>query len=493
MATLKQLYQLVHALDKAEKKHVSMLVDALGGKARTRYANALRVINELKEFDADKLKKKLSAGVSGMSLTEANDYIFTFVCKALVSHTAPATGNLGLLKEMILVELMISKGLFDIADKLLHPLLDKLKNGNSFGLLIRGQELKSIITASCRQNTVDYAARIAVVDERTETATQHLQYLEIMRMNNQLYELAHRLGEPRDKTHLQQYKAIFKHPIWKTPYSKVSNQVFIMYGPLRIDMINMVHGSDAAIAEGKIALREFKSRFNVNDHYVLYFYLLDSTISDCIRSQDERTMLPLLNELRALLPFVKQHAVAQKIQAKLMYAELILFVFHKDYAAGVTRLEEWMKPECMKLWQEAPLAYANLLLGARLHYLNRSPEMALDFLQLMQPEEKGFRASILLAYRFLHLMCYYRLNNPSLVFSTANSIYKSLLKQEKLYAPERAILRFAKSSGTVERMKRNIRELHHALHTLSQDRLHQSFFQFADYLEWTETELKEKR
>lgn len=493
MATLKQLYRLVHSLDKAEKKHVSLLVDALGGKARARYANALRIINEQKEFDADKLKKKLGADIGGMSLTEANDYIFIFICKALVSHTAPTTGNLGLLKEMILVEMMITKGLFDVADRLLQPLLEKLKAGNSFGLLIRGQELKSIITASSQQNTVDYTARIAVVEERTQTANEHLLYLEIMRMNHSLYELAHRIGEPREKAHVQQYAAILKNPVWKTPYNKVSNQVFIMYAPLRIDMLNMVKGSDAAIAEGKIALREFKARFSVQNHYVLLFYLLDSTISDCIRSQDEKTLLPLMDELRELLPYVKQRAVAQKLQAKLMYAELVLYVFHKEYAAGMACLKKWMKPDCMALWQEAPLAYANLLLGARLHYLNNSPELALDFLHLMQPSEKEFRATIMIAYRFLHLMCYYRLNNPSLVFSTATSIYKSLFKQEKLYAPERAILRFVKSSGTPEKLKRSISELQQNLVALSNDPLHQSFFQFGDYLEWLEMEGRKKR
>lgn len=493
MATLKQLYQLVHALDKAEKKHVSMMVDALGGKARTRYASALRIINDQKDFDAEKLKQKLSTGINGMSLTEANDYIFAFICKSLVSHSTPPTGNLGLLKEMILVEMMVSKGLFDIADKLLQPLLEKLHNGNSFGLLIRGQELLSIITASRQQSTNDYQTRTTIIDKRTQTAREHLLFLEIMRMNHQLYELAHIIGEPREKNHLQQYEAIYKNPVWKTSYNQVSKQVFIMFAPLRIDMVNMVRGSDAAIAEGKEALREFRARFHLRDHYILAFYLLDSTISDCIRSQDERSMLPLLDELRALLPFVKQHAVAQKIQAKLMHAELTLFLFHKNYSKGIARLDEWMKPDCITLWKEAPLAYLNLLTGARLHYLNRSPEQALDFLHLMQPSEKEFRASITTAYRFLYLLCYYQLEEPSLVHSTATSLYKSLLKHEKLYAPERAILRFAKGSGTLERLKKNMRELQSTLTTLSKDPLHKSFFQFADYLDWLEMEVGKKR
>ena len=81
MAALKELHELVHALDKNEKKYITMMIDSLGGKARERYAKAFKTINEQKEFDADKLKDKLSIGVSGMSLTEANNYVYDFICK----------------------------------------------------------------------------------------------------------------------------------------------------------------------------------------------------------------------------------------------------------------------------------------------------------------------------------------------------------------------------------------------------------------------------
>lgn len=491
MATLKQLYQLVHSLDKAEKKHVSILADALGGKARTRYTNAIRIINKQKEFDAIKLKKKLSADITGMSLSEANDYIFHFICKALVSHSSPSGANLGLLKEMILVETLVNKGLFEIAEKYLTPLLVRLQNGNSFGLLTRGLELKSIITASKQQSKPDYEARLQILNERTKTAQENLLFLEIMRMNNRIYELAHSIGEPRETAHLQRYENIYRSPVWQIPYTDVSNQVFIMFAPLKVDLTNMVLGSDAAVNEGLKALKEFRSRFKLSGHYVLAFYLLDSTISDCIRSRNEKAMLPLLKELRDLLPYAKQHAVAQKIQAKLMYAELVLHIFNKTYSKGIEELQQWMKRK--ETWYHAPLGYINLLMGARLYYLHHLPEKALDYLNLMRPFEKEMRESILLAYRFLHLLCYSQLDNPSLVYSAARSIYKSLLKQEKLYTPERAILRFAKASGTIEKMRKNIQELYTTLNQLQHDPYHIPFFLFADYMEWVSAELKQKK
>ena len=45
MATLKELYQLVQALDKAEKRSVTIMIDAFGAKARQRYTNAFHILN----------------------------------------------------------------------------------------------------------------------------------------------------------------------------------------------------------------------------------------------------------------------------------------------------------------------------------------------------------------------------------------------------------------------------------------------------------------
>jgi len=490
MATLKHIYDFVHSLDKTEKKSVSLLIDTLGGKAKERYAHTFKILNEQKTFDADKLKPKLAKDVSGMNLTEANDNFFNFLCKCIVSHPVQSSGNLGLLKEMVLVETFISKGLFDLADKHLEPLIQKLQKGNSFGLLSRGQELQSIVTASNASTTGDFKRRKQLIAERMQTAVDHQQYLQVMQLNQELNELIHNIGEPREAAHFEQYRKIYHHPVWRLSYAEVSRQAFTMYAPLKTQIFEIVEGSRAAIAECEIALAEFHKRFNLSDHYVPAFYLLDNVLSDSIRIKGKEEVNKYTQALRELLPYIQQVAVYQKVQAKIMQGELSSALITKDYEAGVKTLEAWMQPPLLETWAAAPLAYMNHLFGARLHYMNNNPERALDYLNMLQGQEKDFRASSLLSYRFLYLFCYYQLNNHSLIFSTATSIYKSLLKQEKLYAPERAILKFSKASGTVEKMKSNLNELYETLKALSEDPFHHTFFQFADYVEWLEKELK---
>ncbi len=493
MATLKELHTLVHALDKGEKKTVSIMIDSFALKARQRYAHAFRIINEQAEFDKDKLKEKLSVGLQGMSLTEANDNVFHFICRALYGHASPATGNLGLIKELTLVEIFVEKGLFEIAGRFLEPLLKKLNDGNSFGLLARGQELHSIITASSSESNTDFPKRKGILASRMQNAKDHLQYLEILQLNQDLTELIQLIGEPREKKHLEAYEHIFKNPIWQLPYSAISRKAFVMYAPLRTSLASQVKGLGASLQESVEALEEFYKRFDVAEHYVPAFYLIDNLLSDCIAGREKQVFFQYTGELRKLLLYARQRAVIQKINAKIMQCEIAYDIFTVNTEQGIMRLENWMRPDVRNTWKEAPLAYMNYLYAARLCYLGRKPAKALDYLDAIRDREKDFRASSWIAYRFLYLLCYYQLNNASLIFSTANSIYKSLLKHKQLYAPEKAILRFAKGSGTVEKIKKNMAGLHKTLKGLRDDPMHQPFFQFADYVEWLEVEMSDKK
>lgn len=493
MATLKELYQLVHALDKAEKRSVTIMIDAFGAKARQRYTNAFHILNEQKEFDADKLKQKLSAGVSGMNLTEANNNVFNFICRALYNHQAPATGNMGLVKDLVLVETFVTKGLFELAEKQLEPLLQKMEQGNSFGLLARGQELQSIITANLYTGSKRQGRTKNILDSRMQNARHHLQYLEVMQLNRELTELVQLIGEPREKKHITAYEKIYRNPIWQLPYSQISNKAFTMFAPLKLDMMTLLHGNGQQIKEGIVALDEFYKRFDVKHHYIVAFYLLDSILSDSIVIKDKATIQQYSSELRKLLPHAKQYAVEQKINAKLMQCDLVLDLLNQNYKQGIARLNDWMKPDNLSKWRDAPLAYINYLFAARLHYMAGNPAAALDYLNAIRDNEKDFREATVIWYWFLYLLCYYQLNQPSLVYSTASSIYKKLLRQKKLYAPERAVLAFAKSTGSMDKMQKNMIKLHKTLSQLQHDPLNQPFFQLADYIDWLEAGLNNSK
>ena len=493
MASLQQLHQLVHSLDKNEKRNLSLVIESIGGKARDRYMVSFRILNEQKEFDADKLKAKLSGHVKGMNLSEANTNFYSFICKTIGNYNIQAPGNVGLLKELTLVETLISKGLYEHAEDLLQPLLEKLNQGNSFGLLSRGQELQSILSATIDRLRLDFDKRLSFMDERIKTAENHRQYLDVMRLNIRLTSTAQLIGDPRQESHKKLYEEMFNSPVFQLSISKVSHQVFIMYVPLRTDIIRLAEGNKAAIVECLSALNEFKKRFNLRDHYTAAFYILDNLVSDYVREKDAEGILQSLTELESLLPFARHKAVHQKIVAKIMFAELAHSIIIKNYAGGVSHLDKWMAEDKQAQWNGAPLDYINYLLSARLHYLNNNPGKALDYLILLQDKEKRMRASMQICYRFLFLLCHYKLRNFQFLEYATLSLQKNLSKLDKLYGPEKALLQFLKRCSDFDKVKNELQKLSVTFNQFEQDPYNKPFFEFGDYNEWLIMEMEKKK
>lgn len=464
------------------------MIKAIGGKASDRYAYCFKIINESATYNPLRLKQKLATGVHGMNLSEANTNFYGFLCKALLNYKKPPTANLGLLKDLILVETLISKGQLVSAQKLHTPLLKRLKQGNSFGLLGRGLEQSSILTASIRSSAYDYKKRLEIMDERRKSAQEQLTYIEIMRLSTLLARAAHDIGPPRTREQLNVYAEIYKEPVCHLPLKGLSKQLFIMYGSIKTDIIAIVEGNEAAIKECKVALKELHKNFDIREHATAAFYLLDNLISDCIRIKDIKSLTEGLLELHQLLPYIKQKGLYQLVQSKIMMAEISVYFINGDYEKGNNKVKEWMKPQIQNTWKEAPLAYINYLWCARMCYLCNEPHKALDYLQPLQQIEKDLRPVIFINYRFLTLLCHYKMGNYTLVNYAGQGLYKHLLRMEKLYEPERALLRFFKNSGSFDKTNKQLQILRSAFNKLEKDDLNTPFFEFADYNEWLKGE-----
>ena len=74
MATLQDLHQLVHALDKYEKIQISTNIKALGRKSKDSYMNDYQYIVKQKEYDKTKLKEGLLKIEKRKNLSESNNF-----------------------------------------------------------------------------------------------------------------------------------------------------------------------------------------------------------------------------------------------------------------------------------------------------------------------------------------------------------------------------------------------------------------------------------
>ncbi len=492
MATLKELHDLVHALDKSEKKFISLSMGALAGKASTRYTNAFKTINEQEVFDAEKLKKKLSAGVSGMSLTEANNYVYDFICKTIVGYQP---GNkLGYTNQLKLIELFINRKLFAAAHDMLQKLIPELEDQNSFALSQRAHELQEIITISYPPVNRDLDFRLNFFKARIELSNMHRQNIDFTYLLFRFFQVIKTVGEPRNAMQMKKYRELWQEPLLHTPTEQIHDRTIKMCYQLRGALISVLN-MPGADEELKNQLKVFRERFKNKKQAFGEIDILDLMLSTLGTKKriDRNELTAYTTRVNELLVDAPAKSTHQRMTAKIIILELIYFLREGKYKEGLKYLESIMKPDQKELWQEAPLAYVIQYTGARLHYLNGDPDKALDYLLMIQDQEKVMRVYFLINYRFLFLQCHYKLRNYQFLDSAVISLTRSLKKLDKLYAPEKALLQFLQHAGHVNKYEIHLKKLSTALTALKADPYHKIFFEFGDYDEWLKPSAESKK
>ena len=483
MATLKDLYELVHTLTKDEKKHVSVLISSIGGKAKERYLKAFTILNKEKAFNADSLKNKLQLEVKGMNLSEANNYVYDFICKAIISYKK--SNNLGYSNQLYLIELFINRKLYKRAHYLLQKLIPELIDKASNATINRAYELQEIVNLYYAPVNNDSVFRAQYFTDWKKASEIAYKSVEILELNFKFYHLLKMIGEPRNTTETKMLYEIWKHPILQQPSSSIPFRsvkiYYIMRGALMV--VLQIPGAQKYIKEEIISYRERFKKNNIAagevDLYDLYISMIAT--NDTINWNEVEEVAIRFSQLKKEI-FVL--SIQHRMQTKLNILTLIYFIKSKKYKEGIDCFEKYMTPKEVATWQSAPLAYMVIFYGVRLYYLNKNYNKALEYLIKMQAYEKNMRSYFLITYLFLSLLCHFKLGNYQLLDSLIISITRKLRILDKLYAPERAFLRFLKHANDVNKFEWHMHKLSETLSKYYKDPYHKIFFEYGDYKEW---------
>jgi len=251
-------------------------------------------------------------------------------------------------------------------------------------------------------------------------------------------------------------------------------------------ILKTVMNLTGASKEIRNQLKDFNQRFGSKNMPLGEADLIDVLLSNMaennkINWQELTETKKRISELEKQIPLISVH---QRMRAKIVIVELMYFLKEGNHKEGIKHLENCMKPAEQNLWKDAPLAYMVPFTGARLCYLNNDPDKALDYLLLIQEKEKLMRPFFLISYRFLFLLCHYKLGNFQFLDSAIISLTRSLKKMDKLYAPEKAMLQFLTHGSHVNKMETHLRKLSATLTAMQADPYHKVFFEFGDYKEW---------
>ena len=485
MAKLKDLYELVHCLEKNEKKYVSLMIDATAGKASLRYHAAFTIINKQKTFDDEKLKTSLLKDVEGMNLSEANTNLLNFIQNALLSYRNPKESVFE--REILSIEFLIKRKLYERAHNLLQKVRPQLEEKASYGLLTRADELQEILAIQYSRLRMDVSFRTNFYNEKIENARRNTLNIALLKLKFDFFQLVRHVGEPRSAIQLRKYKVLYGDPNLHLPSSDIPNRSLHSYFFLKGAFLTMMNAPNSQ-AQIKQDIRELQNRFQAKsalrgeyDLHDLFIATLSTNLVIQLEDLNEVT-----NRLRYIASELPKSNIAVLIENKIAMLTTLYFTKKGDYSAAIAFYEEEKRTKHIETWIHVPLAYSTIILTSINYFLAGKTKEALDLLLDIKDKEKSMGPMFLTIYQLLILLCHYKLKNLNYLESAVRSLQRNLRGKEKLYPLERALLRFLRNGNNINKLEQNFEKLHESFIQLNKGKFDKAFFNMASFMKLIE-------
>lgn len=489
MATLNELYELVHSLDRTEKRYLKQFVKAAAGKSKERYEENIDIITSQPTFDKEKLKQLLTATKGSTNLSELNTNLHSFICKALAIYHAESMPNLSFQKELMVIETLMLKGLFKQALHKLERLYTQVEEVGGYYIMHRLLELKTSLLIHTRDEMKINETSEQRIEQRLKIQDIHRNYIEYMRLYGQYNDLKATIGQPRTEAHLEHFKELLRHPLLQSKDMAMSPRALDMYYFVKTDAMSVFTNHTEQyelMVEGiSMSRKYFTEKGLPNPEFFMHDRCIGLSID--LRSPEKFEMhYEAIGRLRLMM---KDKGVSLIATCKLTYSRLMYYMMMEDYDAGCKYYEGLDRDMLDELDKQVTVSYLNHILAARNYNLAGEYDKSLECLSKVDKKEALLRPAIKLSKQFLYLINHYKLNNQLYLPYAVKSVYRSLRGMDSLYEPEKAMLTFLSKSRDKHQTEVAMLELYEKYKVLKDDPLNRGFFALGDYMEWLEREV----
>lgn len=491
MASLKDVYDLIHSLNKREKIQFNLYANALGGKAKESYVVDYQCFLKEKKYDKERLKTALNKEKQRKKLSESNTNLYHCILESLVSIHKNKNQKVGFLKEFQEVQILFSKGLIEQAKQKYLKLKEKQKSTSALGIGIDILEFEDSLLL--RENYQDHQPRLDLINQQIIETKKVLAICQFKKMKLKLFSLANKIGTPRTAKDLDEYKALYHSEILHIdinllPLASLPN--YIVNKAILMSMIDRSIQKEG-IDFLKEGLALVQQKVDIKTNFLPEYHIQRNLLSFTEQSEDVELMKESIDLFEKTMPYFNspEHKTLSKIA--LCQAYLNYYKTNNSLEKAMQYIAEnktfIVDVENLKL---NPHSYIIYLFCARICFLAKDYEQSLEFINLLLENKNNVRKSLHVHIYCLYLLNHYKLENWLYLPYATRALYRSILKEKKLYAPEKELISFLKKvSKGKESITIGLTELYVKFKTLEKDAFNDSFFGNGDYLLWLEAEI----
>jgi hypothetical protein len=491
------LFQLVHSLEKSEKRHFKLYIKRSSAKEDLKIIQLFDALDKLKEYD-DKLLLKKMPGISRTQLANLKNHLYKQLLASLRLLKTTDNIDLQLSEHLDNARILYNKGLKIHSLRILEKAKEVARANQKFNTLVQLLSLeKKIETLHITRSTTDKTMQM------TEEALEISGHIDrVTRLSNLallLYRWFVLYGHARNEQDEKELKTFFKNYL-PADVQKVNGfyeklylyQSFCWYAFIRQDFLMYYRYSNKWIElfEEQPLMKEVET-----GHYIKGMHTLLNAFFDLRYFEKFETVLKKFEQF-AKTDVAKRHDnFRTHTSIYINSAKINQHLMIGSFAEGlklVPSIEKNLEEYSLFVDRHRILVFNYKI--ATLYFGAGQYETAIDYLQRIINGPMDLRIDLQCYARLLHLMAHYELGNYTIIESLIKSVYRFMAKMKNLTVVEEEMFRFLRQSFDVspKKIKPELEKFLDKIKHLEKDRLETRSFAYLDVISWVESKVYDK-
>ncbi len=491
------LFQLVHSLQKSEKRNFKLYITRNSGNKDLKIVELFDALDKLPEYDEALLLKKLNS-IKKPQLANVKAHLYKELLSSLRLLNSTESIDLNLHEQLDYARILYNKGLYLHALKILDKTKELARNYQQDSFLIQvislEKKIETLHITRSIQNRADQLSNDAdTVNENRKNITR------LSNLALQLYSWYIKHGHARNEKDEEGVKEFFKSNIPENAFSFAGfyerlylYQSFCWFAFIRQDFLMYYRYTQKWVD----LFNEFPMMLEVETgHYIKGMHNLLNAHFDLRNYPKFHETLKQFEHF-AVSTIANQHE-NNRIQCFVYVssAKLNKHIMEGSFAEGLKLkdgIEEQLNEFNQYLDRHRILVFNYKI--AMLYFGHGDYGRSIDYLQKIINDNVDLRTDLQCYARVLHLMAHYELGNYELIEHLTRSVYRFMAKMENLTVIEEAMFKFLRNNFYVpaKKLQPAFEGFLNTIKQFEKSRFQTRSFAYLDIISWVESKVNNK-
>ena len=492
MAKSEPLFELVKSLNQTEKRYFKLMASLQVQKKDQNYVKLFESIEKQRVYD----EKKVVADLSIKFIAQQKRHLYNKILESLRAYHAKGSVDLEINSLLHDFDILLKKSLLRQAGKTLIRAKKMANQAERFTDLLKINQLETKLLHAenniqgLNNHIKSYKNEIKETVEKIENQVKfEAEYINIIKWNKEIEHV-------RNEQELADLQEILNQDIFKSEKEALSLQALMQYHYIKGLYFFFLGEYDKSTEHFKSQLACFQSNdtIKIEEHSryartIANYTLLNLKVNDFKLFKEGYEMLCNINDESIQ---IQNYADYLKILLKLMYLTNT-GQFNKAVSwietnqSSIKELESWIGEKDILYVERNYMIFKSIVayMGVgeyrtALRYVNN----------YLNSADKDLKQDSYCVAVVIDLLIHFQLGNADLLEYSIKSAQRFLMNRKRLFAFERAVMKFVKNaiaSFTDKQLAQEYLRLKESLDPLKEDRFEKTVFEYFDFQAWLES------